>query len=236
MTASPPRSVKPTDPSRARRSAQVAARRHSRLVRSLKFVLPGIALLGVAVLAGKALLFSYVPDLKLPTVLFSKDGITMVEPRLSGRSRDRAYEISALRAVQSLDDPKRVRLERVDGRIELSDKQWAKVEAKAGLYDGTSERLRLEQGLSVVTSNGYRAATDGADFDLATGKMVSRAPVRIDGPAATIEGAKLEISDDGRTFVFSGGIRMEIRPSADKPAGPADRLADSEARPRTPPP
>lgn len=221
----------------SRRAAQAAARRHSRVVRSLKFVLPAVALLGAGLLGGQAFLYRWAPNLELPTVLFSKDGLTMVEPHLTGRSRDRAYEVNAQRAVQALDDPKRVRLEKIDARIELADKQWAKVEARAGLYDGTREQLGLEQGLVVTTSNGYRAVTDGADFDLKSGRMVSRAPIRIVGPAADIEAGRLEITDNGRSFLFTGAVRMELRPAAASPppaaAGPtaataaAERLAGS---------
>jgi lipopolysaccharide export system protein LptC len=194
----------------ARRAAQVAARRHSLVVRSLKIVLPVIAFGAAAMLAGRAFLGNYVPDLKLPTVLFSKDGLTMVEPRLSGRSGDRAYEVTAARAVQSLGDPKKVRLERLDGRVELADKQWAKIEAKGGLYDGTREVLRLEEGIAVTTSSGYRIATEAADLDLAGGRMESQGSIRIDGPAASIEAGKLEVGDQGRTYVFSGGVRMTL--------------------------
>lgn len=204
----------PRGPAETRRAAQVAARRHSTLVRVLKFVLPVLAGLGAVVLGARALLYTYAPDLKLPTVLFSQDGLTMVEPRLSGRSRERAYEVTAARAVQSLEDPKKVRLERLDGRVELADKSWAKLEAKSGLYDGTRETLKLEDGLSVTTSNGYRIGTSLAEIDLSTGRMNGPGAIRIEGPIGVIEAGNLQVEDNGRSFTFGGGVRMTFVPAA----------------------
>ncbi|TPQ49782.1 hypothetical protein C2U72_16780 [Prosthecomicrobium hirschii] len=218
-----------------------AARRHSTLVRLLKVVLPILAL-GVAGVVGlRVFLFSFAPDLKLPTVLFSRDGLTMVEPHLSGRSKDRAYEVTALRAVQNLTDTKKVRLEKVSARIELADRQWAKVAAEGGLYDGGQETLRLEQGLVVTTSNGYRAATDGADFDLKSGRIVSRGAVRLEGPAATIESETLEIADNGHSFLFTGRVRLDLRPAESDRSSPAaatrpngsERMAGSDGTSRS---
>ncbi|MEJ1157270.1 LPS export ABC transporter periplasmic protein LptC [Prosthecomicrobium sp. N25] len=187
-------------------------------MRSLKVALPVVAVLAAGALAGRAWLGAQVPGLKLPTVLFSKDGLTMVEPRLSGRSGERAYEVTAARAVQSLDDPKKVRLERLDGRVELADKQWAKVEARSGLYDGSAERLRLDEGVAVTTSTGYRISTTAADFDLRGGRMASESAIRIEGPAGLIEAGRLEVADQGRSYLFSGGVRMTFEGRADTAA------------------
>lgn len=216
----------PPGPDATRRAAQAAARRHSLRVRALKWALPALALGAAVALGGKALLYSYAPNLDLPTVLFSKDGLTMVEPRLSGRSKERAYELTAARAVQSLTDPKQVRLERIDGRVELADKTWAKVAAKSGLYDGHKETLSLRDGLAVTTSNGYTIGTESAEFDLGSGRMVGPGTIRIEGPIGSIEAGRLEVEDSGRSFLFSGGVRMAIKPSerAEADAGvPAPR-------------
>jgi lipopolysaccharide export system protein LptC len=194
----------------ARSGARHAASRHSRMVRSLKVVLPALAIVVAAALGVQAALYSYAPNLNLPAVLFSKDGLTMVEPRLSGRSNDRAYEVTAARAVQSLDDTKKVRLERVDGRVEMANGQWAKIESKRGLYNGGKETLRLEDGLTIVTSQGYRAATDAADLDLQSGRMTSAVPIRIEGPSGSINAGGVDITENGQTILFTGGVRMTI--------------------------
>lgn len=240
------RATRSRSPGTPRRDARAAASRHSRLVRSLKIVLPIVALLAGGVVAARALLFSYVPDIDLPSVLFSKDGLTMVEPRLSGRTRDRAYEVVAARAIQNLQDPKKLALERIDARIELTGKQWAKVESAAGLYDTNVERLRLDGGISVATSHGYTAATQSADFDLKTGRMASDGAIRIEGPVGSVEAGRLEVEDNGTLLRFVGSVRMTIRQGAIEtraPAAggipaeaPADRVAGAGAgEPRTTP-
>lgn len=206
----------------SRAKARSAAARHSALVRLLKFALPVVAVVAAGGLALKAALFSYAPNLNLPSVALTRDGLTMVEPRVAGRSKDRAYEIVAARALQSFEDPKKVKLERIDGRVELPDKQWAKVSAPLGLYDGVKERLRLEGQIEIYTSNGYRFVGSVAEFDLDTGRMNSDAPVRIDGPQGSIAAGRLETMDNGRTIVFSGGVAMSLVP-ADRVAAGSER-------------
>ncbi|MCZ2978605.1 hypothetical protein NYY73_18360, partial [Acinetobacter baumannii] len=63
--------------------AKRAAGRHSRFVRRAKIWLPALGVVIAAIVIGRAYLLSHVPALNMPSVLFTKNGLTMVEPRLA---------------------------------------------------------------------------------------------------------------------------------------------------------
>jgi lipopolysaccharide export system protein LptC len=192
-----------------------AADRHSRRVRILKIVLPSlgvVALLSVAVLGWAKMHFASGVDVK--NVLFSKDGLTMVEPRLSGRAQGRTYDVSAARASQSVADPKVVRMEVVDGHVELDDGTSVKIVAAKGVYDGNRETLRLEDGITISDSKGWRAEGPSADVDLLGGRVAARAGVAISGPGATLAADALDLTDNGHRALFTGNVRVTIRPGA----------------------
>jgi lipopolysaccharide export system protein LptC len=195
----------------ARRSA---ADRHSRRVRRLKIVIPLIGVLAIAAVAavtwGRA---HWAARLGVSQILFSKDGLTMVEPRLSGRAGDRRYDVTATRAFQNVLDPKSIGLEGVDGRLEMADGTWAKIESATGRYDGNHEQLDLAGGVTVVTSTDWRAKAAGAHVDLTNGRIDAERDVSVIGRTARIDADRLEASDEGRHLVFTGTVRMTVQPA-----------------------
>lgn len=207
-----PSDVRPTS---ARPTAHLDADRHSRRVRFFKIVLPAFgvaALVLVGVLTWfKMQVFSGV-DMR--NVLFSKDGLTMVEPRLSGRTQGRTYDVTAARAFQSISDPKVVRLEGIDGRLELADGTSVKIDSAEGTYDGHRETLHLQGGITLSASNGWRAEGPSADVDLVGGRVNGREGVKISGPTAHVEADSLDLTDNGHHALFEGHVRMTVFPAA----------------------
>jgi lipopolysaccharide export system protein LptC len=197
----------------AQSRAKLAAGRHSRFVRRAKIWLPILGLLILAVVIGRAYLLSRFPGIKMPAVLFSKNGLTMVEPRLTGRSRDRAYDFGAVRATQNYASPKVVEFEQLSGRVELKDNGWAKVEARTGRYDGTNDGLNLAGHVTVTTSTGYLLNAQDAAIDLTKGNMSTDNPVHIDGPTGSIDAKAAQVTDSGNTILFSGGVHVTINPA-----------------------
>ena len=204
--------------------ARAAADRHSRRVRILKVVLPAVGLAVLALVGGLTWVkMHFTVGVDVRNVLFSKDGLTMVEPRLSGRTQGRTYDVSAARAFQSIADPKQVRMEVIDGRLDLSDGTSVKIDAAKGLYDGTRETLHLEGGITISASNGWRAEGPAADIDLVGGRITGHDGVRITGPSATLRAGSLDLTDNGHHALFTGDVRMTVRPDAAvaAPAAPA---------------
>ncbi|MDK9695736.1 MAG: LPS export ABC transporter periplasmic protein LptC [Siculibacillus sp.] len=194
-------------------AARMAADRHSRRVRRLKILLPVAAMVIVLAIVAVAWVQSrLLGALDVKNVLFSKDGLTMVEPHLSGHAKGRAYDVSAQRAFQNLQNPKIIGLEGVDGRIEMADGNWTKIESAKGLYDGTRERLTLEGAVKVTTSNGWQATSERAEADLIDGHVSTTVPLRIAGRNGSIEADGIDVTDGGHRIRFSGNVRMRFLP------------------------
>lgn len=212
--------------------ARAAADRHSRRVRTFKVLIPALGLAALALVGGLTWLkLRLQVGIDVRTVQFSSEGLTMVEPRLSGRSEGRTYDVSAQRAFQNIQNPKIIRLESIDGRLEFPDQTSAKVVAGNGLYDGTHETLDLAEAIVVTTSQGWRADGNKAAIDLKSGRLFATNGVKIVGPTATITADTLELTENGKTAVFEGTVRMTLWPAqATPPADPASPSSPPPAR------
>jgi lipopolysaccharide export system protein LptC len=203
------------DPRRNRGEADFErARKHSRLVRSLRFILPAIALAGVigfgiaawSVLGDARLLFS-LKGLNLDT-----KSLTIDRPHVSGfKGTAQAYDVQAESAVQDLSNPKVVRLNKIDANFGFAENASAKLAAKTGVYDSGNEKLQLSEGITVVTTNGYHVTLDNADIDMKAGSLVSASPVVITAPTGRITGNHLTIGDRGKTIVLDNGVSVTYR-------------------------
>lgn len=195
--------------------ARDEASRHSRRVRRLRLGLPLIGGLAAFAVVGWIAWTSFSSRFGLANVLFTRDGVTMVDPRISGRSQGRAYEMQAKRGVQAFDNPKKVHYTDVIGRLEMQDRRWVTLTAPIGIFDGTTQTLRLEGGVDMVTSDGYHIVTPSIDMALDKGDIRAGEVVRIDTRSEMLEAAQAEILESGHRMVFSGGIRLNLAPKPD---------------------
>lgn len=206
--------------------ARDAAARHSLRVRRLRLWLPILG--GVVALAvvGWIAWTQFSANFGLANVLFTRDGVTMVDPHISGRSQGRAYEMVAKRGVQSFDNAKKVRFEEVSGRVEMQDRRWITLTAPIGIFDGTAQTLRLEGGVDVVTSDGYRITTPTVDMALDKGDMHTNDRVEVNTGTETLSAATAKILDNGKQMLFTGGVRMSLAPKA-RTVAPVEPAADA---------
>lgn len=197
--------------------ARAASERHSRRVKLFKWLLPligvGVALVIFAMIA----VVSFLPNIKVSSALITKDGLTMVEPRLSGRANSKTYDVTAARAVQNLKDPKVVRFVEVEGRIEMAAPNWAKLLAREGVYDANTEKLRLEKGVSIDTTDGYKIRLDHANADLRNGMLSTDGPVALTGPNLSIDAVGAEVLDNGAVLILKSAVRVTMIPKSANP-------------------
>jgi lipopolysaccharide export system protein LptC len=193
------------------------AQRHSRLVRTLRIVLPTLAAAGILLFWASV---HFIPsDL---AGLVSKAGIdvksnsvVMDAPHISGfEGTRRAYEVKAARAVQSLDDPKVLTFEKINAHIGLEDAGTATVDAGTGIYNGNSNTLELKDGISIQTTSGYAATIREAAVDLAKGSLQSAMPVEIHGKEGSLRANSIEVTERGKFVAFRGGVSVTFMPPA----------------------
>jgi lipopolysaccharide export system protein LptC len=190
------------------------ARRHSRLVRRLRILLPAAGALAVLVLA--VVTHFALPeeiDLSVARLSVTPNSIIMDNPHLTGfDADDRHYSVQADRAIQALTSPNQVRLEVIQATVTMAGRGTAAITAAAGDYDNTGSTLRLHGGIAIDSSDGYRLRMNDADIDFSAGTMASANPVSIGYQDSRTVGDSLEITGSGELIVLEGGVRTLIMP------------------------
>ncbi|MCB9930674.1 MAG: LPS export ABC transporter periplasmic protein LptC [Alphaproteobacteria bacterium] len=198
----------------ARRS-HAGGRGYSRLVRSLRLLLPLLAagLLVLAVLwPSLDLRHAVLPDAdSLKLDVNDAREVRMRTARLVGEDEQgQPYELSATEARQGDDGINTVLLDHPAGRIALQDGAKLDLEATKGVFDRKAKELDLSGDVTVHHGDGYRFESESASVDIDAGRAVGHQPIHGNGPEGEIQGEGFEILDKGRTVKILGKSRLLI--------------------------
>jgi lipopolysaccharide export system protein LptC len=191
------------------------AARHSTLVRRLKYILPALALCGVAVFWGTARIIpgDMASLVAVAGIDEKSNSVVMQAPHISGfEGTRRAYDVKAGSAVQSLDDPKVVTFKQIDGRFGLDANGTATVTAATGVYNGNNNTLALTEGISMTTTSGYAARFNDAAIDLAKGTLSTEKPIQLTASEGSLRANSIEVLDRGKRVIFRGGVSVTYLP------------------------
>ncbi|MEM9733517.1 MAG: LPS export ABC transporter periplasmic protein LptC [Pseudomonadota bacterium] len=189
-----------------------AARRHSGLVKTLKFVLPTCAFLIVGTFGTMSAL-NFVPGIEnIEGTLGLENGqLVMDKPKMAGFDKnERAYEVQAQRAIQDLSKPGIVELESIDATLPLGATGFADVEAGAGTYDTKNEWLSLRDNVAVQGARGMNISLEEANIDMKSGVLVSSKPVTVDSDDGTVTADSVTVFDEGKRILFKNRVKMTI--------------------------
>ena len=186
------------------------ARRHSKVVLVLRNAIPAICLIGLAA----TILFTVFDPFRTPElpVAVRTDGITgskitMQFPKLSGYKKDlRSYDVTATSAVQEVKRPNVMELFSPEARIETEKDKFAWVRAASGIYDSSTEKMRLEGDVALKSDTGYTVRMIDADIDLKAGTMRTSRPVTVDTGTGSIDAQSMEVEDSGKIIYFRGHV------------------------------
>jgi lipopolysaccharide export system protein LptC len=207
-----------------------AARRHSRLVRVLRVVVPLTVVLGAVLVV----LITYFNPLrifgKLPVdvgnLVVSGTKITMEQPKLAGFTRDaRAYELTADAAAQDLTKPDIIELKHIHAKVEMQDKSTVTMTAATGVYDSKADTVKLDRDIVLTSTSGYRGRLSEATVDIRKGDVVSNHPVVLNMLQGTLNAKRLQIVNSGDLVRFDGGVTMVLMLNHDGPRKPAPTAA-----------
>lgn len=196
------------------------ARRHSRLVRVLRVLLPVAGVLAVAAFVVRTQIA--LPgdlDLTAASMSVTPNSIIMDHPHLTGFVGDRReYSLMADRAIQPLSAPGQVRLETIQASVTAAGHGATRIAADAGDYDHDKSTLQLLGAIAVNSAEGYRLRMSGAHVDFENGTMVSDNRVSIGYAESEITGDRMIVSDGGKVIVIEGRVVTKVLP----PKRPAD--------------
>ena len=212
-----PASAVAVDEHRARFERALArARRHSRVVRVLRLSLPVLAVLTVLGFAAAVWVRAVVPENLALDGLTVEDGeLVMTNPRLRGfDERDQPYSVDAERATQSVSNPERFRLERVDADVPMSDGRRVAIASDGATYDRDADLLVIPDAFTITVDDGTEAALEGGTVDIGAGTFESSGAVSITRPDASIAADALSIDQNAQSATFTGRVRVTIEPGS----------------------
>ncbi|NIZ00694.1 LPS export ABC transporter periplasmic protein LptC [Thalassospira lucentensis] len=193
------------------------------IVRSLKFVLPLIAmtLMALVVLwpqieevqeSGFRVGFSTSPEDLM-------ENVAMSNPRFFGVDGNRQpFTVTAQEAVESKaedghDD--HVYLDAPQADMTLKDGSWIALTANEGFYTETDGLLDLVGAVNMYHDNGFELHTQKAEVEMNEGNARGSVPVDGQGPFGTINSdSGFELENKGKVIRFLGNAKMVIFDSA----------------------
>lgn len=188
------------------------AQRHSRRVRWLKVMLPGLAVLMTGGLIAYSVLI--IPDHATiaPAGPSPAEGkLVMDAPRLEGFTGDgRAYSVDAARATQDYDQQDIVDLEGIDAKMPIENGNWARVETSNGTYDRIANTLDVPTDIVVTTTDGLVARLKSAFLDINNGTLKTTSPIDIQSYGSRITADSMQVLDNGKRAVFENRVKVHI--------------------------
>jgi len=211
---------------RPRPVAQRRSRRRSRLIDSLRILLPVLALVLVGLVVAWPQIKQGTSGIAVPVFWSGNeeqpDMLSMASPRYAGQTkRDRPYHVTAQSASVDPLESNTVHLDRPAAEIGLGNDGDIRMTALTGIYDRDTDKLLLDGGIEVVTSSGYRFATPSARVNLAQGRIHGPEPIEGDGPSGTLSADRFEIKDAGDVLRFEGRVKVTVLPPAPQDGQPA---------------
>lgn len=196
------------------------ARRHSRRVRVLKFVLPVAAALMIAVFVGYSMLASTVQRVtSLGSLSIDDGGVVMANPKLEGFTKDDLpYSLHAEEARQPLNAEGTINLKGISASIPIDKDDRAEITAAAGSFNRDKNMLDITSEIVLNATSGLTARLQSAHIDIAENTLTTDDPVDIELNGMHIAANGMDAAKGGKSLVFEDGVRVRIAPSALKAA------------------
>ncbi len=188
------------------------ALRHSRRVRFIRLAIPfglvgAIAISVVIARLDPIRMLTGVP-VDFSNLVVSGTKITMQAPRIAGFTNDsRPYELTAQAAAQDVTDPDTIELHGLHGKSLMTDQSEYELTADAGTFANKNGILTLRQNVVLKSSN-FEVYLSEATVEVQTSRVVSEKPVKVQMTQAVINANRMEVTDQGDTIRFGGGVTM----------------------------
>lgn len=219
-----------------RARAFLSAERHTRLVAFLRKVLPILAVLVLASYFITAELSVSVGDLtaSIEGLEVADGNLRMVNPKLEGANQKNGkYVIGADYADQDVKDPKIIKLHAIKADLLAPDGGWSRMTAVRGVFDSKTERLVMQEKITIATSSGITGELKHASLNAKTQTLRSHRPVWFNLPNGSVRAGALTFHSAESTLTFRGKVRVHVV-REEKPVK-AGSTNETQAPPTVPP-
>ena len=135
----------------------------------------------------------------------------LTAPRFAGLLGDgRAVTMTADTAVQMMNDPNMLQLEKVETDVALADGGNLTLRADRGALDSAAQRVDLAGGVFAQTTSGYELSSEQVQVAMTGQQVISPGAVTLRGPGILLAAGAMQLTGpEGQALVeFTGGVRL----------------------------
>lgn len=189
------------------------AGRHSRIVHCLR---KGLPILAVVVLT--SYFISTRLNVTVGDVTASVDGmevtdgnLRMLNPTVKGSDKKSGkYVVNAEYADQDVKNPKIVKLHAIKADLSSPGGGWSRMKAIRGIFDSSSERLVMQDRITVESSSGATGELEHATLDMETQTLRSHRPVSFNLTNGTVRANALTLRSSEKILIFRGKVAVHL--------------------------
>lgn len=199
-----------------RRKQNRRMRHHSRMVVSLKVLLPSLA----ALLVGLVILW---PQLQARqdeaiSIVSETDAAPqdqmMVNPRFfTVDGKGEPLNMTAENAYELPGETRRIRLNNVKADLVLQDNRFLALDAAAAVYFQSKDAVELSESVNLYSEDGFELNTTQAQIGLKDQNLKGTAETFIRTPAGTAVSDGFEITDGGTIVRLTGKTKVVFYPN-----------------------
>lgn len=199
-----------------RRKQNRRMRHHSRMVVSLKVLLPSLA----ALLVGLVILW---PQLQARqdeaiSIVSETDAAPqdqmMVNPRFfTVDGKGEPLNMTAENAYELPGETRRIRLNNVKADLVLKDNRFLALDAAAAVYFQSKDAVELSESVNLYSEDGFELNTTQAQIGLKDQNLKGTAETFIRTPAGTAVSDGFEITDGGTVVRLTGKTKVVFYPN-----------------------
>jgi lipopolysaccharide export system protein LptC len=183
-------------------------RRRSRLIRTLRVVLPSLIALIFAGLIGSVAWSTFNAQPRAAKV--GDEPIRLMNPRFIGRDdKGRSFVLTADSAIRDRLDYQRVILKRPALVLDENGPDEMRINGADGIFHEQSGKLELSNGVHMADAkNAFDTAA--SLFDTKTGEVIGSGPIQGAGGLGEIRAESYGVYGKGERMVFKGGVRTRL--------------------------
>ena len=188
-------------------------RGYSKFIKSMRLLLPIIALCILAVVLSWNLIAKddIAPAINDKQTVAARAGKNeLVNPRFESiDEKNQPYVVTANRALQDMGDELMI-LEQPLADIVLESGNWLAIKSRQGAYTQEARKLLLKDDVQLFHDDGYLVKTSELNVDMAAGLANTQTPIRGHGPMGTLDAQGMEASTDAQSLKFIGPAKIVI--------------------------
>lgn len=193
-------------------------RRYTLFVRSMRIVLPLVAVALLAVIITWPDMEKRVAPVKREDILPQSSALQneLLKPHFESTDENgQPFTIDAATATQNRDNPDLIHLDKPMGKMLTAEGEGVTIEADTGLYEQNAEKLLLKGLVKLTHASGYSLESAEMRINMSAREAFSDQDVHVESADGTIDAAGMEAFSQNGLIVFKGPAKMILTSAGD---------------------